>query len=244
MTFSSVLLACANLPSLEKGKNVHAKAVKLGVANEVFVATALTDMYAKSGDIKSSKCIFSLMEVKNEVTWTAMIQGLADSGLAEESLALFEDLKKADISPTEPMFLSVLSACSHCGLVDRAFHYFESMKQTYGILPKEKHYTCMVDLLSRAGHLGQAEDFIRKMPIEPDINSWAALLSGCVIHGNDEIGEKAAKMVIMLEKQSTAGYVLLSNIYASAGRWKDVFKVRTLMRKKDSRKMEVTVLFR
>ncbi|KAH0464187.1 hypothetical protein IEQ34_006973 [Dendrobium chrysotoxum] len=230
MTFSSVLLACASLPSLEKGKNLHAKTIKLGIATEIFVGTALTDMYAKSGDIESSKSVFCMMPEKNEVSWTAMIQGLADSGLAEESLALFEDMKKTDINPSEPMFLSILFACSHCRLVDKGFHYFESMDKVYGITPKERHYTAMVDLLSRAGLLREAEDFIKKMPIQPEANTWAALLSGCVTHGNDGIGERAAKMVIELERQSTAGYVLLSNIYASVGRWKDVAKVRTLMR--------------
>ncbi|XP_020571787.1 pentatricopeptide repeat-containing protein At2g13600-like [Phalaenopsis equestris] len=230
MTFSSVLLACANLPSLEKGKTIHGRTIKLGVGTEIIVGTALIDMYAKSGDIESSKSVFSLMPKKNEVSWTAMIQGLADSGLAYESLALFEELKKTDISPSEPMFLSILFACSHCRLVDKGFHYFESMDKAYGITPTEKHYTAMVDLLSRAGLLREAEEFIRKMPIKPEANTWAALLSGCVTHGNDGIGERAAKMVIDIERQRTAGYVLLSNIYASVERWKDVAKIRMLMR--------------
>ncbi|PKA61709.1 Pentatricopeptide repeat-containing protein [Apostasia shenzhenica] len=230
MTFSSVLLACANLPSLDKGKNLHAKTFKLGIENETFLATALTDMYAKSGDIESSKIVFSMMPVKNEVSWTTMIQGLADSGLAEEALALFDDMLKMNICPTEQMFLSILFACAHCCLVDKGINYFESMEKTYGITPKERHYTCMVDLLSRAGHLREAEDFILKMPIKPEANTWAALLSGCITHVNDEIGERAAKMLIGLEKERAAGYVLLSNIYASVGKWKDVAEVRALMR--------------
>lgn len=231
MTFSSVLHSCANLPSLEKGKNLHGMIVKLGLADGVFVGTALLDMYSKSGDIESSKKIFFRMPQKNEVSWTAMIQGLADFGFAEESIKLFDAMKKADIIPTETMFLSVLFACSHCGLVDKGLCYFESMESDYGIFPNGRHYTCIVDLLSRAGLLGEAEEFIRRMPIEPEAKTWAALLSGCCTYSNDEIGERAAKKLRELEKgSSSAGYVLLSNLYASIGKWKKSAKLRKLMR--------------
>lgn len=231
MTFSSVLHACANLSSLEKGRSVHAKIVKLGVQREVFMGTALADMYAKSGDIESCKRVFSRMAEKNEVSWTAMIQGLADNGLAKESILLFEEMTSAaQILPNEQTFLSVLFACSHCGLVDEAFRYFDLMQREYGVSPKERHYTCMVDLLARAGRLREAEEFLRAMPIEPEANSWAALLSACAVYGNEEIGERAATELRELEKENTAGYVLLSNMYASCRKWKDAAQVRRLMK--------------
>ncbi|KAK8938259.1 Pentatricopeptide repeat-containing protein [Platanthera guangdongensis] len=230
MTLSSVLMACANLPSLERGRNLHAKTLKLGISNEVIIGTALIDMYAKSGDIGSARRAFSMMPEKNEVSWTTMVRGLADSGLAEESLALFDDMRRENVIPSESVFLSILFACSHRRLVQKGFHYFDSMERVYGIAPKERHYTAMVDLLSRAGLLREAEEFISKMPVAPESSTWAALLSGCVTHGNGEIGERAAKMVMELEKEKTGGYVLLSNMYASAGRWRDVAEVRRLMR--------------
>ncbi|KAG1368099.1 pentatricopeptide repeat-containing protein [Cocos nucifera] len=228
MTFSSVLHACANLSSLEKGKNLHAKILKLGIQDEVFMGTALIDMYAKSGDIESSKKVFCRMPEKNEISWTAMVQGLADNGFAEESIILFEEMKKTAIVPTEPIFLSILFACSHCGLVDKGFHYFESMKNVYDIMPKEKHYTCMVDLLARAGHLRDAEELISTMPVQPEANSWAALLSACSMYGDEEIGERAAKKLWESEKNNSAGYVLLANLYASCRRWKDAAKIHRL----------------
>ncbi|OAY78602.1 Pentatricopeptide repeat-containing protein, mitochondrial [Ananas comosus] len=231
MTFSSVLHACANLSSLEKGRSVHAKIVKLGVQREVFMGTALSDMYAKSGDIESCKRVFSRMAEKNEVSWTAMIQGFADNGLAKESILLFEEMTSAaQILPNEQTFLSVLFACSHCGLVDEAFRYFDLMQREYGVSPKERHYTCMVDLLARAGRLREAEEFLRAMPIKPEANSWAALLSACAVYGNEEIGERASTELRELEKENTAGYVLLSNMYASCRKWKDAAQVRRLMK--------------
>ncbi|XP_073002764.1 pentatricopeptide repeat-containing protein At2g13600-like [Typha latifolia] len=230
VTFSSVLHACASLSWLEKGKYLHSKVVKLGIQNDVFMGTALVDMYAKSGDIESCKRVFSRMPEKNEVSWTAMIQGLADNGLAQESIPLFEEMRVTETIPTEYTFLSVLLACARCGLVDKALHYFESMQTLYGISPEEKHYTCMVDVLARAGHLREAEEFLGVMPIKAEANGWAALLSACSTYQNEEIGERAAKKLHELEKENAAGYVLLSNVYASSGKWKDVARVRTLMR--------------
>ncbi|KAL5209771.1 hypothetical protein ABZP36_005394 [Zizania latifolia] len=229
ITFSSVLLACANLCSLQMGKMTHAKIINLGIKENVFVGTALIDMYAKSGDLESSKRIFYEMPKRNGIAWTAMIQGLAENGLAKESIMLFEDMMAAGIAPNEYTFLAILFACSHSGLLEHAIRYFETM-QEYGISPKVKHYTCMVDVLARAGCLTEAEDLLMTIQSKAEANSWAALLSACNIYRNKEIGERAAKRLHELDKDNTAGYVVLSNMYASCGKWKDAAETRVLMK--------------
>lgn len=236
-TFSSVLCGCASIASLEKGKNLHGKAVKHGIQYDVFVGTALTDMYAKSGDIESSKKVFDRMPEKNEISWTVMIQGLAENGFAEESLFLFEEMQRTStVAPNEFMLLSVLFACSHTGLIDKGLEYFNSMEGVYGIKPKGRHYTCVVDMLSRSGRLSEAEDFIESMPFEPESNAWAALLSACNKYKNDEIAERTARKLLELAERNSAGYVMLSNIYGLAGRWIDVRKIRRLMRDRGVKK--------
>ncbi|CAN6446200.1 unnamed protein product [Victoria cruziana] len=235
-TFSSTLRACASIASLEKGTNFHGKIVKLGIQYGVFMGTALLDMYAKSGDITSARQVFRRMTERNEISWTAMIQALADNGLAEESIALFEEMKQEKITPTELTFLGVLFACAHCGLVEKGWRYFKSMQSVYHIKPRGKHYSCMVDLLARDGRLTEAEVFIKAMPFQPEANAWAALLNACSIHGNEEIAERAAMQLWELEKENSAGYILLSNIYAAAGRWNDVSRVRRLMKEKGMKK--------
>ncbi|KAL5793219.1 hypothetical protein ACOSP7_001813 [Xanthoceras sorbifolium] len=235
-TFSSLLCASAGLASLEKGKDLHGKVIKLGFEYDIFVGTALTDMYAKSGDIESAKRIFDRMPEKNEISWTVMIQGLAESGFVEESLILFEEMEKTSVAPNDFMLLSVLFACSHSGLVDKGLQYFNSMETVYHIKPKEKHYTCVVDMLSRSGRLSEAEDFINSMPFQPEYNALAALLSGCKTYKNEEIAERTTKKLLELVDKNSSGYVLLSNIYASAGRWVDVMNVRKLMREKGLKK--------
>ena len=236
-TFSSVLCACASIASLDKGMNVHGKIIKLGIQYDIFVGTALTDMYAKCGDIGSSKQVFERMPEKNEISWTVMIQGLAESGFAEESLMLFEEMERtSEVAPSELMLLSVLFACSHCGLVDKGLRYFISMEKVYGIKPKGMHYTCVVDLLSRSGRLNEAEEFIRTMPFQPEANAFTALLSGCNKYKDAKIAERTAKKLWELAEKNSAGYVLLSNIYASAGRWIDVSNIRKFMRERGLKK--------
>ncbi|PIN04914.1 hypothetical protein CDL12_22550 [Handroanthus impetiginosus] len=236
-TFSSVLSASANLASLEKGKYVHAKVFKFRFHHDIFMGTALVDMYAKSGSIESSRKIFNRMPTKNEVVWTAMIQGLAENGFAEESLRLFEQMElTSSIPPNELILLSVLFACSHCGLVDKGLHYFNSMEKVYGIKPNERHYTTVVDMLARSGRLSEAEKFIESLPNEPEANTWAALLSGCKIYGEERLAERAAEKLSVAAEKKPGGYVLLSNIYASGGRWIDVMNTRNLMNQKGVKK--------
>lgn len=133
--------------------------------------------------------------------------------------------------------VGVLSACSHTGLVDRGTEYFYSMNRDYGIIANSKHYTCMVDLLGRAGRLDEAQNLMRKMPFEPDAATWGALLGACRVHGNTELGEKAAEVIFEMEPENSGMYVLLSNLYAASGRWGDVSKMRLKMRDRGVKKV-------
>jgi hypothetical protein len=87
----------------------------------------------------------------------------------------------------------------------------------------------MVDLLSRAGKLDEAYQLIKNMPMEADSVTWSALLGGCFIHKEVSLGEIAAEKLIELEPGNTGNYVMLANLYASAGRWHDLAKTRELM---------------
>jgi pentatricopeptide repeat protein len=124
----------------------------------------------------------------------------------------------------------------HAGLVDEGWHYFNSMIHNHCIEPKAEHYACMVDLLGRAGQLDEAVAFIRKMPFEPNVAVWEALLGACRIHHNMELGKLAAEFVFKLNPENPASYVLLSNIHAAAGRWGEVSNLRKLMTERGLKK--------
>jgi hypothetical protein len=104
------------------------------------------------------------------------------------------------------------------------------MSREYHLTPRLEHYCCIVDLLGRAGGLGEAQSFIQKMPIKPDAAIWGSLLGACRIYINIEIGEYAAERLFELEPENAAHYVLLSNMYAAAGRWDDIEIVRKMMK--------------
>ncbi|GMH12726.1 hypothetical protein Nepgr_014567 [Nepenthes gracilis] len=232
-TFSSVVSASASKASLEKGKYLHGKIIKLHVHDDIFVETTLVAMYAKSGDIESSKLVFQRMSEKNEVSWTVMIQGLAENGFPEDSILVFEEMeRRSTVFPNELMLLPLLFACSHCRLIDKGLWYFNSMEKTYGIKPNSRHYSCMVDLLSRSGRFSDAENLIRNMPFKPEYDAWASLLSGCSTFGDEDIAERSSMVFLELAEENPAGYVLLANVYASCGRWIDVSNIRTLMMEK------------
>lgn len=133
--------------------------------------------------------------------------------------------------------VGVLSACSHTGLVEKGREYFYSMNRDYGVIPNSKHYTCMVDLLGRAGCLNEAQNLMKNMPFKPDAAAWGALLGACRLHGKTDLAEKAAEVIFEMEPENAGMYVLLSNLYAASGRWDDVSKMRLKMRDRGVKKV-------
>eukprot|EP01018_Ginkgo_biloba_P020443 Gb_15797 [translate_table: standard] len=237
VTFASVLPACANLAALEHGKYIHEDIIRSGFHSNIFVGNSIVDMYAKCGIIDDARNVFDKMPRRNVISWTAMILGYATHGRGKEALQLFEQMQHSNTKPNHVTFLGVLSACCHAGLVDDGWKYFDLMSQDYQITPAGKHYCCMVDLLGRAGCMEEAQEFISKMPIKPDADVWASLLGACRIHANIELGERVAEHLFELDPKNAAHYVLLSNIYAAAGMWDDVEKVRQMMKDRRVKKM-------
>lgn len=229
-TFASVLSACASLEALEQGKCVHGYIIESGFMSDVSVGNALITMYAKCGCIEDAKSVFDNISKKNYVSCNAMIAAYAQHGYGNEALQLFEQMKQTGMKPNHITFVGVLSACSHAGLVAEGCYYFHSMSRDYCIAPQADHYACMVDLLGRAGHLDEADKLINEMPFNPDAVVLGALLGACRIHMNVNLGERVAERLFELEPLNSSTYVLLSNIYAVAGRWDDVGKVRMIMK--------------
>eukprot|EP01018_Ginkgo_biloba_P008645 Gb_28764 [translate_table: standard] len=229
-TLSSALSACASLAALEEGYQVHTVTIKTGFQFDVFVGSALVDMYAKCGTIEDAHTVFGKMPLRNVVSWNAMIAGFAQHGLGNETLEKFEEMQQAGMEPNNITFVCVLSACSHAGLVDEGQLYFDSMVRDHGIKPRVHHYACMVDLLGRAGRVQEAEELINKMPCEPNAAVWGSLLGACRIHGNIELAKRAAECLFKLEPQNAGNHVLLSNIYAAAGRWDEAARVWKMMK--------------
>lgn len=231
VTMVSIFSAIATVGTLQEGRLAHEYMCSESIPLNDNLRAALIDMYAKCGSINTALQFFN--QIRDEVVsvspWNAIICGLASHGHASMCLEVFSDLQRYHIKPNPITFIGVLSACCHAGLVEHGRRIFKSMKSTYNVEPDIKHYGCMVDLLGRAGLLEEADEMIRSMPMEADIVIWGTLLAACRTHGNVSIGERAAKNLAGLAPSHGGGKVLLSNIYADAGRWEDVSLVRRVM---------------
>lgn len=236
LVLSSIVGACANMAVLELGKQVHGLVIGLGYESCFYISNALVDMYAKCSDVLTAKDIFGRMHRRDVVSWTSIIVGVAQHGQAEEALVLYDKMIEAGVKPNEVTFVGLLYACSHVGLVSKGRGLFKSMIEDYKISPTLQHYTCYLDLLSRSGHLDEAENIISSIPFELDEATWAAFLSACKRHGNIQMGIRVANHLSSLKPQDPSIYLLLSNIYASAHMWENVSKVRLLMEALEVRK--------
>eukprot|EP01018_Ginkgo_biloba_P002796 Gb_01184 [translate_table: standard] len=235
-TIVSVLPACAHFAALQQGKEIHAYIIRNRYELNAFVVNGLIDMYAKCGNIENARQVFDKMSERDVVCWNAMIAGYGMHGHGEDALSLFNQMQQTVVKPNHITFIAVLSACSHTGLLDKGWQYFDSMSQDHHIIPTVEHYACMVDLLGRAGRLDEAYEFIEKMPLKPNAGVWGTLLSSCRVHCNIELAERVAECLFELEPENAGFHVLLSNIYAEAGRWDDVANVRTRMKDNGLRK--------
>ncbi|XP_063941036.1 putative pentatricopeptide repeat-containing protein At1g68930 [Daucus carota subsp. sativus] len=235
-TLGSVISSCANLATIEEGAQFHGQALISGLISYITVSNALVTLYGKCGSIEESHQLFDEMRLKDEVSWTALVSGYAQFGKAKETIDLFENMLAHGLEPDGITFIGVLSACSRAGLVDKGRQYFQSMIEDHGIKPILDHYTCMIDLFSRAGQLDEAKRFIEKMPYRPDAVGWSTLLSSCRIRGDFDIGKWAAESLLELEPQNPASYVLLTSMYAARGNWVEVAQLRRGMREKGIRK--------
>ncbi|KAI3786789.1 hypothetical protein L1987_40761 [Smallanthus sonchifolius] len=216
--------------SLAFGKQIQSLVVKKGFVSNPYVSNGLINMYSKCGELDESIKIFEKMDSKNAVSWNSMIAAFARHGNGYKALELYNKMRQEGIKPTDITFLSLLHACSHVGLVTKGMEFLESMKNEYGISPRKEHYSCIVDMLGRAGLLNEARSFIELLPVKPDVQLWQALLGACSFHGNSSMGEYAARQLSVAAPDSPVPYILMANIYSSKGRWKE--RAETLRRMK------------
>ncbi|KAL8161090.1 hypothetical protein V2J09_012579 [Rumex salicifolius] len=239
VTIASVLPASSQIGSISLGKQLHGFAIRHSLDHNVFVGTALVDMYSKSGAVASAENVFLKTRAKNSVTYTSMILGYAQHGMGNIALSLFDSMQNAGVIPDSITLVAALSACSHSGLVDEGLKIFNSMETEYGIKPSTEHYCCVVDMLGRVGRFKEAFWFAEELGKEGNaIRAWGSLLFSCKIHGEYELAKFVGDKLLELEYESgMSGYhVLLSNIYADEGNWEDVDRVRQEMQQRGLRK--------
>ncbi|ESQ49608.1 hypothetical protein EUTSA_v10020244mg [Eutrema salsugineum] len=230
VTVVSLISGAANNGELDQGRWVHGLMIRLRLKIDAFLGSALIDMYCKCGAIERAFVVFKTVPEKDVTLWTTMITGSAFHGNGKQALQLFEEMQEEGVTPNKVTLLAVLTACSHSGLVEEGLHIFNHMKLKFGFDPETEHYGSLVDLLCRAGRVEEAKDLVqKKMPMRPSQSMWGSILSACRGGEYIETAEMALKELLKLEPEKEGGYVLLSNVYATAGRFGYSDKTREAM---------------
>ncbi|KAJ4963360.1 hypothetical protein NE237_023299 [Protea cynaroides] len=236
VTILAIVSACTSLLSVDYGCGVHGYILKSGLDLDVFVGNSLVNMYAKSGCLDASHQIFKEMRTKDSVSWSALIHGYGLHGYGAKALELFHEMQERKFVPDNITFLAALSTCNHSGLIAEGQYLFNDAIRDNKISLTLEHYACYIDLLGRSGKLEDACEIISHMPMKPNATIFSSLASACKIHGRLEAAEELAYRLIKLEPENVANYTLLCMVYAEAGKWGGVQKVREVMRMRGYRK--------
>ncbi|GAB4832413.1 hypothetical protein Ancab_006430 [Ancistrocladus abbreviatus] len=225
-SFASILPAYGNLANLDQGRQIHARIVKSWFGRDISVNNALIDMYSKCGSFADANLLFLTMESHDIVSYTAMITCFGQHGKGREAIDILQNMIGEGLVPDNVTFLGCLAACSHSGLLDEGIQVFRMMVDVYHQRPAREHFSCLIDILGRAGRLKEAERFIYCMGIESDVVVWETLLGACSVHRERDLAEQSAERIKELQPERHGPCVLLANIYADRELWEDKGAVR------------------
>ncbi|KAI5079033.1 hypothetical protein GOP47_0006704 [Adiantum capillus-veneris] len=249
VTMACSLKACSRVGAIDVGQELHSDVVKRGIlhaecmemparpvhvvhvleADRLLLGNALVDMYGKCGNVLDAQDVFYAMPSWNLISWNALITGFSRQGHSEVVFELFDEMRKDGICPDEITFLSILSVCSHAGLVFKARTYFEDMTKEYNVPPTSEHFNCVIDLLGRAGQVVEAVEMLEKMPHQPTLYGWCSVLSACRKWANVKVGRHAFECVMRLDNEHSAAFVLMFNIYMDACMWEEAKKIEAML---------------
>ncbi|GER30880.1 pentatricopeptide repeat (PPR) superfamily protein [Striga asiatica] len=235
ITALNLISACVQINNSRIAKAVSAFLVKSGFERDVAVSNALIDMYAKCGDIFTARMVFDELPQKDTISWSVMINGYGLHGDGASALSVYSQMRSLGLRPDKVTYISVLSVCSRAGYVEQGKMVFETMLSEKLVLGFE-HYACIVDLLSRTGHLNEAYEIVKNLPDRHSANLVGSLMGACLSHGDYGLGEEIGRWALDTSPRDCGPYVVLHNIYAAGGKWVDAKNVRVAMEQSQCKK--------
>jgi pentatricopeptide repeat protein len=222
------LKASGTIGAVDKGQNVHEEIVIKGFDVDIFIGNTLVDMYAKYGIMADGKNVFDKLQVRDVISWNAMIKGHSTNHEATLAIHYFECMQEEGVVPDAITFTCILSACKHAKFVNKGKLYFKLMTWKYGIVPSIDHFTCLVDLLGRAGDLDEAERFLETTVNPQSRDMWLALLSACKRCSEVQLGFRCFQRCIAIDQTCSTPYVLMASLYVMDGRHDDAHKIEKM----------------
>ncbi|PHT58507.1 hypothetical protein CQW23_00870 [Capsicum baccatum] len=236
ITMATVLSACRQLGIIRHGKQIHAHLIRSGFYKNAFVSAALVDMYSSCGRLDIAHQVFQSSEEISLAAWNSMISACGFHSNGQKAIDIFHEMIYSGLTPSKVTFINLLTACSHTGLVDQGFWYYNHMLDEFGVQPSTEHQVCVVDMLGRSGRLHEAYNFIKELPRPPDPGIWGALLSACNYHGDLQLGKEVANILFSLEPENVGYHLALSNIYVATGSWNEAGELRDIVHRKGLKK--------
>ncbi|WMV43155.1 hypothetical protein MTR67_036540 [Solanum verrucosum] len=236
ITMATILSACRQLGIIRHGKQIHAHLIRSGFYINAFVSAALVDMYSSCGRLDIAHQVFQSSAERSIAAWNSMISAYGFHSNGQKAIDIFHEMIDSGLTPSKVTFINLLTACSHTGLVDQGFWYYNHMLDEFGVQCSTEHHVCMVDMLGRSGRLHEAYSFIKELPSPPDPGIWGALLSACNYHGDLQLGKEVASILFLLEPENVGYHLALSNIYVATGSWKEAGELRDIVHIKGLKK--------
>lgn len=183
-TFPCLLTACAAVSARGFGGQVHGCIIRLGFEANVYVGSALVNMYAKCGDLYSAMRALDSVEGDDVVSWNSMLIGCVRQGFEEEAFLLFKKMHSKAMDVDDFTYPSVLSSCAsindmgsaksvHCLIVKTGFEAYKLVSNA------------LVDVYAKGGELGSAFEVFNSMMYR-DVVSWTSLVTGYAYNGSYE----------------------------------------------------------
>ena len=212
VTLVCSLKTCGSVGSLTKGREMHADIAKKGLEEVHIVGNALIDLYSKSGLPMSARTVFFKLQVHDLVSWNALLAAFSQMGDIINVSHCFYQLVMEGLEPDVVTFSIILSGYSHAGLQNDAVIFLYTIMKNYSFLPSLEHYTCIVDLLGRAGQVKEAVMIASMMPVQPGTLMWHSILGACQKWYNMELGKLAFEHAQQLNENDLGAYLCMANI--------------------------------
>ncbi|XP_062182301.1 putative pentatricopeptide repeat-containing protein At3g13770, mitochondrial [Phragmites australis] len=184
--YAALLRRAASLPSFPLVSSLHAASLRRGA----LLVPSLIHAYSACGDLASARNLFDELppEGRTLSARTALASAFSAHGRSREALNLFSGQEEAEMDGQAVTVL--LAACARAGMVGEGRRVFARVRR-----PALQHYTCMVEMLGRAGEVEEAERLVAGMEARPDRVICAALLAACRVHGRVDVAERVARFM-------------------------------------------------
>lgn len=182
----SIIKASAYAQNKHVGLQLHCIVLKSGADAKPVLSNSLISMYAKFSDVECARKLFDDMPVRDEITWSSMVNGFIRNGYFVESLEMFKEMYARGFVAKPELIASVVSTCVKTGDfgLGREIH---GLVVVNGLMEEESVFlsTALVDLYLRC----QCHDSLMAFRVfermgERNEVSWTAMISGCVANQN------------------------------------------------------------